>query len=96
MIYRRSSRKTLSEAQSCSQTMRHGSLYSTVGFVHRLADGDVKHHKCQWINGEPTKAEYREHGVDNFKCLEPTVPGKPYCEPHCSRCYVKPALTEPA
>lgn len=37
---------------------------------------------CQWIEGDPR--------APNPHCGEPTVPGKPYCEPHAARAYQKP------
>ena len=37
---------------------------------------------CSWPEGEPGTEEF------NF-CGAPIVPGKPYCEEHCRRAYVK-------
>ena len=37
---------------------------------------------CSWPEGEP--------GTEGFNfCGAPIVPGKPYCEEHCRRAYVK-------
>lgn len=36
--------------------------------------------ECCWPIGEPRTKEFRY-------CDEPTVPGKPYCEPHCTRAW---------
>jgi len=37
---------------------------------------------CSWPEGEPGTEEF------NF-CGDETVPGKPYCEDHCRKAYVK-------
>ncbi len=39
---------------------------------------------CSWPEGDP--------GTEVFRfCGEKSVPGKPYCESHCARAYVKPS-----
>ncbi len=45
--------------------------------LEKLASG-----MCSWPEGEP--------GTENFRfCGHPAAPGKPYCEAHCARAYVK-------
>lgn len=38
---------------------------------------------CQWIAGEPSPD-------DACKCGAPALSGRPYCEAHCKRAYVRP------
>jgi GcrA cell cycle regulator len=38
--------------------------------------------QCAWPIGEPKKPGF------HF-CGEPTVPGKPYCQPHCDKAFTK-------
>lgn len=95
MHIRKNLRRTITELQNQSEAKRLG-RFSTVGRVNRMAEGKTAtFSKCQWIHGEPTRAEYRAHGVDNFKCLKAVKPDHPYCEEHCSRCYAPIPLTEP-
>lgn len=39
---------------------------------------------CSWPEGDPGSEEFRF-------CGDRAVPGKPYCEAHCARAYVKPS-----
>lgn len=95
MHIRQSARRSISELQNQSEAKRLG-RFSTVGRVNRMAEGKAAtFSKCQWIHGEPTRAEYRTHGVDNFKCLKAVKPESPYCEEHHLRTHAKPLLTEP-
>ena len=85
----------ISELQSVSDTLRHGKLYSTCGFIRRLSKGlGPSPTTCQWIEGHPTKAEYRKYGVENFKCGAAVKPKSSYCEHHHQIAYVP--LTKPS
>ena len=44
--------------------------------------GSLRPGMCSWPEGEPGKDDFRF-------CGSPNVPGKPYCEEHCRRAYVK-------
>ena len=47
-----------------------------------IALGALRPGMCSWPEGEP--------GTEDFHfCGAPIVPGKPYCEEHCRRAYVK-------
>lgn len=46
---------------------------------------------CQWIEGEPTRQQIREHGSDAFKCGAPVREGSPYCPEHHLRCHIQRA-----
>lgn len=39
---------------------------------------------CSWPEGDPGSEEFRF-------CGKKAVPGKPYCEEHCAKAYVKPS-----
>jgi len=43
--------------------------------------------QCQYILGNPTKADYRLYGTQKFMCGDPVTPGKSYCQAHTSRCF---------
>jgi len=43
--------------------------------------------QCQYILGNPTKADYRLYGTQKFMCGDPVTPGKSYCQAHTSCCF---------
>lgn len=94
MYYQRTTNRTLAAAQNQSEARRLG-RFSTVGRVNKMVEGRLKpFQQCQYIRDEPTKAEVRRHGADNFKCLAAVKQNRPYCEAHCERCFQKAPLTE--
>lgn len=95
--HRKNLTRSIRECQEVSDTLRHGKLYSTVGYVMRMADAEPTTKTCQFILGNPTKADYRKYGADErppYKCNDPTIPHSPYCEHHHQICYVPKPLTE--
>lgn len=90
--------RTIPELQSVSDTLRHGKLYSTCGYVQRLAETHPTVKTCQYIIGEPSKKDIRKYGSERFMCGDPVITRRdgtksPYCQAHHERCYVP--LTKP-
>lgn len=78
---------TLAQLQSKSLRYREGDKTS-LHRVERFADTMWRPKKCQFIEGEYTKAEMRELG-DEIKCRDPIKPDSSYCEKHHARTHIK-------
>lgn len=67
--------------------------------VRRAGPPDAGPKTCQYIIGEPTKADLRKHGSERFMCKDPTttkrdVTRSPYCEHHHWICFMPKPLTD--
>lgn len=99
-IERRSLRRSVSSLQDQYESRLENPFYrglrceglgpAAIKVVARSLPARAGFKTCQFIEGEPTKAELREFGGDHFKCGAPTIVGKPYCGEHSARCYVRP------
>lgn len=67
--------------------MRAGSLTAPV-LVNRGPAAPVRHHTCQWPEGEPRHEDFRFCGAS-------TLPDRPYCAAHCAIAYIPDAADPP-
>jgi hypothetical protein len=62
----------------------------TLQSLQSAYDTRAEKNRCAYIEGEPTKQDYRRHGIDRFKCGAPTKTGSAWCDYHHSICFVRP------